>query len=109
MTYKSSTPTVDIVEQEAGYLLYLDMPGVKKENLSIAVERDTLSIKGNYKENEKKPVFSYQEYKGRNYSRNFKLSPDVDRSNIDANLEDGVLTLTLQKMKESLAKQITIN
>lgn len=109
MTNKTNTPVVDVVEHESEYVLYLDMPGVKKENLSIAVERDTLSIKGGYKEDKEKPVYSYKEYESGNYARSFKLSSDVDHNNINANLEEGVLTLTLQKMAEARPKQITIN
>ncbi len=109
MTTNSNTPVVDVVEHESEYLIYLDMPGVRKEDLSIAVDRDTLTIKGDYQKDKEKPVYSYQEYRPKNYARSFKLSNDVDHKNINANLEEGVLTLTLQKAAESQPKQITIN
>jgi HSP20 family protein len=104
-----NTPLVDIVECDSEYVLYLDMPGVKKDDLAIEVERNTLSIKGNYQQDEEKSTFGYQEFRAGNYARSFKLAANVDHSGIKANLEDGVLTLRLQKATETQPKKILIN
>jgi len=103
-------PNLDIVEHENGFHLYMDMPGVSKEDLSIKLEKDSLSIEGKVKGNGESSSDSiYQEYKVGNYARTLKLSPDIDHNEINANLEDGILTLSLLKAPETKARQISVN
>jgi len=103
-------PNLDIVEHENGFHLYMDMPGVSKEDLSIKLEKDSLSVEGKIKGNAESSSNSiYQEYKVGNYARTLKLSPDIDHNEINANLEDGILTLSLLKAPETKARQISVN
>ena len=72
----------------------LEMPGVEKKDLDVALENDVLRVDGRidfakYKDME--PV--YTEYNVGHYARSFALSGTVDQAKIGANLEDGVLTL----------------
>jgi HSP20 family protein len=82
------------------------MPGVEKKDLNIALENDVLRVDGRidftkYKDME--PV--YTEYNVGHYSRS---SNKVDQEKISANLEDGVLTLTLPKAKHAQPRKIAI-
>ena len=93
-------PYADIYETDDALAVVLEMPGVEKKDLNVALENDVLRVDGQidfskYKEME--PV--YTEYNIGHYARIFTLSNKVDQDKISANLEDGVLTLTLPKAK----------
>jgi HSP20 family protein len=86
------------------------MPGVEKKNVSIALENDVLRVDGqidfsNYQGME--PV--YTEYNVGHYTRGFTLSNKIDRDKISAQLDSGVLTLTLPKAKDALPRRITLD
>jgi HSP20 family molecular chaperone IbpA len=102
-------PAADIFETEEALTVILEMPGVEKKNVSIALENDVLRVEGqidfsNYQGME--PV--YTEYNVGHFARGFTLSGKIDRDNISAQLDDGVLTLTLPKAKETMPRRIAI-
>jgi HSP20 family molecular chaperone IbpA len=85
------------------------MPGVERKNVSIHLEDDVLRIDGQIdfsKYEGLEPV--YTEYNIGHYSRSFAISEKVDRDRISAQLDDGVLTLTLPKAKEAMSRRIAI-
>ena len=87
----------------------MEMPGVEKNNVSIAVENDVLRVDGQIdfsKYEGMEPV--YTEYNVGHYARGFTLSGKIDRDNISAQLDDGVLTLTLPKVKEAVPRRISV-
>ena len=102
-------PTADIFETDEALTLIMEMPGVEKKNVTIALENDLLHVEGqidfsNYQGMD--PV--YTEYNVGHYARGFTLSGKIDRDNISAQLDDGVLTLTLPKVKEAMPRRISI-
>ena len=102
-------PTADIFETDEALTLIMEMPGVEKKNVNIALENDLLHVEGqidfsNYQGMD--PV--YTEYNVGHYARRFTLSGKVDRDNISAQLDDGVLTLTLPKVKEAMPRRISV-
>jgi HSP20 family protein len=102
-------PYADIYETDDALAVVLEMPGVEKKDLNVALENDVLTVDGQidfgkYKDME--PV--YTEYNVGHYARSFALSNKVDREKISANLEDGVLTLTLPKAKHAQPRKIAI-
>jgi len=102
-------PPTDIFETPDALKIVLEMPGVPKEAVDIKVENEVLSIEGriattNYDGLE--PL--YTEYPIGHFARSFTLPWQVDQQNITANLEDGVLTLTLNKRAESKPRRIAI-
>lgn len=102
-------PQTDIVENKKSLVITMDLPGVKKENVIIKLENNILEIEGriDYLPYEKlNPV--YTEYNIGHYARKFTVSHAVDTRNIDADLKDGVLTLTLFKAPEAEPRQIPI-
>jgi len=106
---RSYVPAADIFETDEALTVILEMPGVQKNNVNIALENDVLRVEGqldfsNYKEME--PV--YTEYNVGHYTRGFTLSNKIDQSKISAQLDGGVLTLTLPKAKEALPRRITL-
>ena len=103
-------PAADIFETEEALTLLLEMPGVGKSNVDIQIENDVLRVEGRidyaaYKDIE--PV--YTEYNVGHFARAFTLSNKIDREAITARVEDGVLTLTLPKSKDTLPRRISVN
>jgi HSP20 family protein len=102
---ESRRPNVDIGEDEKSFVLKVDLPGAKKENVSVKVENDFLTISSEIKKEDKLSKGSniYEErFQGR-YDRSFKIPNTINVDGIDSRLEDGVLTLNLPK-KESAKK-----
>lgn len=102
-------PYADIYETDDALSVVLEMPGVEKKDLDVALENDVLRVDGRidfskYKDME--PV--YAEYNVGHYGRSFALSGTIDQEKIGANLEDGVLTLTLPKAKHAQPRKIAI-
>lgn len=95
--YKASNYKIE--EDEKNYTIEMDMPGVKKEDLEIGIKENILSIYAERKkedktENKEAVVVS-------KYEQSFNISAKgIDIDNIQANLENGILTLTLPKKEE---------
>jgi len=103
-------PAADIFETDEALTVILEMPGVQKNSVNIDLENEVLRVDGqidfsNYKDME--PV--YTEYNVGHYTRSFTLSNKIDQSKISAQLDGGVLTLTLPKAKEALPRRITLD
>ena len=107
---KFYVPYTDIFETEDALTVVMDMPGVKRENLNVTVEKGILGVEGridfsNYEGLE--PV--YTEYNIGHFSRSFSLSSKIDQDKINARMVDGVLTLVLPKAEEAKPRQIKIS
>lgn len=107
---KRYVPATDIVETDSELLLYMDMPGVGKEDITVRLEKNVLKIGGKIQMSsysELKPM--YTEYNIGNYTRQFELSNKIDQEKISATVEDGVLSLVLPKVAELQPRTIQIN
>ncbi|MHC4268222.1 MAG: Hsp20/alpha crystallin family protein [Planctomycetota bacterium] len=107
---KYYVPLTDIIETEKSLLVYMDMPGVKKENINVKLEDNVLEVDGQIDHSpydRLNPV--YTEYNVGHYTRKFNVSNEIDTGNIDANLTDGVLTLTLPKAPEAQPRHIKVS
>ncbi len=103
-------PVADIYETEDLYSLKLEIPGVSKDNLEITIENNELVISAKSSLNENADVkFKYSEFSSMDYRRTFRIGNDIDRSKVDAKLENGVLTLLLHKHETVKPRKITIN
>jgi HSP20 family protein len=103
-------PPTDIFETEDALTVVMELPGVEKQAIEVNVERDVLRVDARIdfaKYEGLEPL--YTEYNIGHFARSFTLSNKIDQQQISAELNDGVLTLTLKKAKESLPRQITIN
>jgi HSP20 family protein len=103
-------PYADIYETDEALTVVMEMPGVEKKDLSVALENDVVRVEGRIdfsKYEGMEPV--YTEYNVGHYTRSFALSNKIDQQRISAQLDDGVLTLTLPKVKEALPRQIPIS
>lgn len=106
---KVYVPHVDIVENETALVLIADLPGVDLGGVDVTVEKNVLTLHGRiaddapagYKQ-------SYEEYGLGDYERSFTLSNEVDRDGIEASIKDGVLRLTLPKLKQAASRKISV-
>lgn len=102
-------PPVDILEDKEGITLRADLPGVAKENLSIGVEGDTLTLEGTVALGEGAGLKGlYAEVRVARYKREFALSRDLDTEKIDANIRNGVLTLRVPKREQARPRRIEV-
>jgi HSP20 family protein len=102
---------VDVTENENAYRLHAEIPGVKKDEIQITVDGDTVAITAEVK-NEKDAkngdrVLRSERYYGKVY-RAFTLGQSVDETSTSAKYADGVLEVTLPKKAAVQAKRITI-
>jgi HSP20 family molecular chaperone IbpA len=102
-------PATDVYETEESLTVVLEMPGVDRKDIEVALENDVLRVQGRIdfsKYEGMEPV--YTEYNVGHYARSFSLSDKVDQEKISAQLEDGVLTLTLPKHAAARPRRISI-
>ncbi len=103
------TPNVDIFETETKITILADMPGVKPEDLSIDLRDNTLTLKGDIAPvegpDEEDVLIEYETGK---YFRQFTLSEVIDQDKIDAQLQNGVLHLTLPKVEKATPRKIVV-
>ena len=103
-------PTTDIFETEDALTVIMEVPGVDREAVDINVENDVLRVEAKIdpaKYQGMEPL--YTEYNVGHFARSFTLSNQIDRQNISAQLQDGVLTLTLKKAEKAMPRRIALS
>jgi HSP20 family molecular chaperone IbpA len=103
-------PPVDIYEDAAGITLVADLPGVSRERLSVQVDKETLLIEGEAAiEMPGEMEALHADLRTTRFRRSFSLSRELEADRIDAQMKDGVLTLTVPKRAEAQPRKIQIN
>lgn len=106
-TFRS--PAVDIIEKEDSFVILVNLPGVKKEDLKVSIDNRELSIEGKTTvSNDESTRYILRERKVSDFRRKFNLGDSINEEKIEAVHENGVLTLTLSKKDEIQPKNITI-
>lgn len=108
--YEGWAPPVDIYEDNDKYIVKAEVPGMRKEDLNVTLDGNTLNISGERKaEEEKREGESYrsERYFGR-FQRSVTLPMAVEGDKIQANYKDGVLSIQVPKSEEAKPKQIQI-
>lgn len=102
-------PLTDIVETDEGVTLMLEVPGVPADGLDVTLEKRVLTIRGkvHYTRRDKLQL-AYAEYGEGDYERSFTLSDDFDPDKIEAEIANGVLTLTLPRAAEAQPRKIAV-
>jgi HSP20 family protein len=104
-----SVPAADVTETGEAFVLHLDMPGAQKEAIRVTVADGMVVVKAPIA-----PIHGegaavlYQEIRTGGYERRFTLGEGIDRKNIDARYENGVLTVRLLKTESVKPKEIVI-
>ncbi len=100
-SFNSFNPKIDISEDEKNIYLEAELPGVKKENMKIKLEDNKLTISGekkNANENDKNKRFFNRERSFGSFKKAFTIQADVKQDNIRAEFENGVLSVTIEKL-----------
>ena len=101
-------PKVNIHETTDGYVLEAEMPGVNKSGLEVTIEGTALTILGRRQPEELKAEALYRESRNLEYRRRFELDPAIDEDKISAQMNQGILTLTLPKAERVKPRQVAI-
>ncbi len=92
-------PPADLRETDHAHILAIELPGLRREDVEIAVEGDALTVRGHKAEEAEKTAGAYRVSERRfgRFERAFPLPPDVDRQAISAEFKDGLLQIALPK------------
>ena len=111
----STAPAVNVKESDKEYTMELAAPGIKKEYCRVGINDEgylTIAIenKQEHKHEDKSHHYLRREFSYSNYEQNYTLPDDVEKDNISAKVEDGILTITMPKTapKEKVTKSIEI-
>jgi HSP20 family protein len=108
----SRSPALDVAETDRAYTVKLEVPGVNKEDVKVAVEGRQVTVQAQSQHSEEKKDGERVVYRERSlasYARTFTLPQEVDQAESVAKLEQGVLTLTLPKRGARGAAQLTVS
>ncbi len=110
---KDGIAPVDVYQTENEVIVKAVLPGVSSEDVSISVTGDTLTIRGEVREfsegsEEGEREYHLREHRFRSFHRSLMLPTLVDANKAEAEIESGILTLTLPKAEEVKPKMITV-
>lgn len=100
-------PLVDIYENEDEILLYADMPGVEKKDISVGIDNGRLSL-GAVRKLESAGTVQWEEFGDVELKRTFSVPQTIDVNKVSAELKNGVLHLHLPKSEAAKPRQIEI-
>jgi len=110
MDYGAWLPPVDLKEEETRYVVDVELPGLKKEDIEVHLENGVLTIRGERrfeKDTQKENYHRIERAYGK-FSRSFSLPTRVNPEGISAQYRDGVLQVIVPKAEESKPKKIAI-
>ena len=101
--FKAGGPKVDVIERDAEIMVRAEAPGIAKDDLEISLTENTVTLRGKtrHEEKEEKGDYRRMEISRGEFSRTLTLPADVDAAKASAKFKDGVLELTLPKLKKS--------
>jgi HSP20 family protein len=108
-----NVPAVNISELKDEYQVSVAVPGMKKDDFTIDVEGNVLTISSEKEESteDKDGQYTRREYNYSSFTRSFTLPDEVNKEKIEAKYEDGVLKINMPRKEEAkklLAKQVPI-
>ena len=111
LTTTGFAPPVDIYEDEHNITLKMEVPGIDEKDIDVRIENNTLTVRGERKleKEEKEENFRRVERQYGSFTRSFTLPSSVDRGQVSADYEKGVLKIKLAKRAEAKPKQIKVN
>ena len=106
-------PASEASGNDNSYHISIELPGVEEKDITLSAENGVVSLKGEKKteREEKGETWYFSERQYGSFSRSFRLPPDADEDKVKADLKNGVLTITVPKMREEprTNRQVKIN
>jgi HSP20 family protein len=109
-TYRATWPAVDIEETKEGYVLTADVPGLSADQLDINVDDGVLTLKGERKTERKDEGDGYRRYERTfgSFHRSFVLPKGVDPSAVEAQVNNGQLTVRVPKPVQAMPRRVAV-
>ena len=104
------SPAIDVAEDDGNYVVTAEIPGTRREDITVEVHGGTLTIRGE-KRNEREERDEHRSFVERSFgtfSRSFTLPANADDRKVDASFEAGVLTVTIAKSEEAKPRTVAI-
>ena len=95
-------PASEAAADDNAYRISMELPGVEEKDIDVTMHDGVLQVKGE-KRNEREEsgdTWFFSERSFGSFSRSFRLPPDADAEKVEADLKDGVLTVSVKKRKE---------
>jgi len=104
------SPSIDISETDAAYLIKAEIPGVKKEDAKVTIQDGMLTIQGERKmeKEEKGKKFHRVERSYGSFVRSFRIPDNANENSVKAEFKDGMLNVTLAKSAKAKAKSVNV-
>jgi HSP20 family protein len=104
-------PALDVKETKENIIVAAEIPGLTAKDVEVTISGDTLTLKGEKKQEKEEKEESYHMIERRYgaFSRSIRLPAEVDTKNIKASYKDGLLIVTLPKTETAKEKQIKIS
>jgi len=104
------SPSIDISETDNQYIIDVEIPGIKKDDIDLNIENNTLTISGERKFEKKEDNKQYHRVESHygSFSRSFTLPENVKTDSISASYNNGILNITVDKSEQQMKKQIKI-
>ncbi len=101
---------LDVTENEEGYVVKASVAGINPEDVEITIEENVLSIKGEFSQEDETEEENYlmRERHTGSFGRGIRFPVEVNADAVDANYENGVLTLNVPKVEEIKPKRVEI-
>lgn len=104
------TPAVDVLDTERAYMLKVEVPGMKPEEIDLSLENNVLTLKGERKLEQESQQEGYRRVERRygSFARSFVLPEGVQTNDIEAVVKDGLLTITIPKVPQPAPRKIAV-
>jgi len=104
-------PGLDVSETDDQFLVNVELPGMKKEDIDVSLDNGRLSISGErkFEKEEGGKKFHRVETRYGSFNRSFQLPDNVDEESINATYESGILNISIDKSEDKVKKKIEIS
>ncbi|MDX9770068.1 MAG: Hsp20/alpha crystallin family protein [Tenuifilaceae bacterium] len=100
----SRVPSVNIIEEPKNFLIRMAVPGYSKNDFSINIDKDVLTISANIENGREDVSYLVNEFAKTSFERRFNLGKSIDTTKIEASYKEGILEVTLTKREEAMEK-----
>jgi HSP20 family molecular chaperone IbpA len=109
-TWSTWMPSADFYETEDGFVLEIELPGYAREELEVTVEKGVLTVSGEHDAQAETEGRAYycRERSTERFSRSFSLPQSVNPEGVEAEMESGVLFVTLSKVEEAKPRKVEV-
>jgi HSP20 family protein len=101
-------PKTDIIENDTAFIVELGLSGWKRDELKVELLGDNIVVSGEASTEKQEGKYLRRELKRSKFSKTILLGQNLDRDNIEAKYEDGLLTVTVPKLKKGLHDPVRI-